>query len=147
MVAGKPRSPSLLLALYFFGVTLVFAYTLVDNVIERPDGIIIASVFIVLLLMVSGVSRYRRSTEMRVSEVTFLDARSSELWSSITGQKVNLVPHRTSTKEHRAALTEEVRQHYKIAGPLLFLHVNLMDNRSDFRRPCGCESSRKRIAT
>ncbi len=130
------RTPvTVLLALYFVVVTLVFAYTLVANVIERPDGIIIASIFIILLLLVSALSRYRRSTEMRVSEVTFLDARSSELWSSITGQKVNLVPHRTSTKEHRAALTEEVRQHYKIAGPLLFLHVNLMDNRSDFLSP------------
>jgi hypothetical protein len=127
------RAPlTVLLAVYFFLVTLVFAYTLIANIIERPDGIIIASVFIVLLLLVSALSRYHRSTEMRVSEVTFVNAASSELWSSISGKKVNLVPHRTSTREHRTALSEKVLQHYKIAGPLAFLHVNLMDNRSEF---------------
>jgi hypothetical protein len=123
------------LALYFFLITLVFAYTLVANVIERPDGIIIASFFIALLLLVSALSRYHRSTEMRVSEVTFVNAASSELWRSLAGQKVNLVPHSTSTKDHRAALAEGIRRHYKIAGPLVFLHVNLMDNRSEFLSP------------
>jgi len=130
------RTPlTVLLALYFFLITLVFAYTLVANIIERPDGIIIASIFIALLLLASALSRYHRSTEMRVSEVTFVDAASSELWPSISGRKVNLVPHGTSIKDHRALLAEEVRQYYKITGPLAFLHVNLMDNRSEFLSP------------
>ena len=49
---------------------LVFLYTTVDNVIERPDGAIIASIFIFLLLTASALSRIMRSTEMRVSEAT-----------------------------------------------------------------------------
>lgn len=130
------RKPlSLLRAGYFMLVSLVFAYTLVANVIERPDGIIIASVFIVMLLSFSGLSRYHRSTEMRVSEVTFLNEESSELWSSIAGKKVNLVPHSSSTREYRAALAAKIRQHFKIEGALAFLHVNLMDNRSEFLSP------------
>jgi hypothetical protein len=28
-----------------------------------------------------------------------------------------------------------VREHYRVSGPLAFLHVNLMDNRSDFLSP------------
>ncbi len=52
-------------------VSLIFAYTLVDNVIERPDGIIIASVFIFIIIATSALSRYRRATELRVSGVNF----------------------------------------------------------------------------
>jgi hypothetical protein len=55
--------------------------------VERPDGIIIASIFIVLLLVASAISRYARSTEMRVSKVTFVDQQSAELWSEIAGGK------------------------------------------------------------
>jgi hypothetical protein len=130
------RTPvTVLRAVYFLLITVVFAYTLVANVIERPDGIIIASVFIVLLLTFSGMSRYHRSTEMRVSEVTFVNNASSELWSSIAGKKVNLVPHSTFSQEYRMALGRKIRQHYKVTGPLAFLHVNLMDNRSEFLSP------------
>ncbi len=32
-------------------------------------------------------------------------------------------------------LTAKVREHYNLNGPLAFLHVNLMDNRSDFLAP------------
>src|SRR6185312_138509 len=78
---------------YFWVVTLVFAYTLVANVVERPDGVIIASCFILLLLTLSGVSRYRRATEMRVSEFEFRDRESELMWNSICDNKVNLIPH------------------------------------------------------
>src|SRR6185295_19788040 len=41
-------------SIYFSIVTAVFAFALIDNIIERPDGVIIASVFIVLILGVSA---------------------------------------------------------------------------------------------
>jgi len=126
------RPQSILLAFYFLIVTLVFIYTLADNVIERPDGIIIATTFIVLLLSASGVSRYFRSTEMRVSAATFADQSSADLWASLTGRKVNLVPHSHSTPDYRDKLAGKIRQHYVIDAPLAFLHVTLMDNRSEF---------------
>ena len=43
---------------------LVFVYTTVANVIERPDGIKIASFFIVSIIVVSLASRVRRSLEL-----------------------------------------------------------------------------------
>ena len=129
------RPQQLFLTFYFLIVSLVFLYTVIANVIERPDGIIIASIFILLLLLSSGLSRYRRSTEMRVSEVIFLDPTSAELWASIAGKKVNLVPSASATPEHRKALEEKIRMHYKIAGPVAFLHVSLLDNRSEFLSP------------
>src|SRR6185312_665583 len=91
--SGRERPLSFVKAGYFWIVTLVFAYTLVANVIERPDGVIIASCFIVLLLTLSGVSRYRRATEMRVSEFEFRDRESELMWNSICDNKVNLIPH------------------------------------------------------
>jgi len=127
------RKPQTILAvLYFFGVGVVFVFTLLDNVIGRPDGIIIASIFILLLLGLSGISRSLRSTEMRVSEVTFADESSAELWQEIRGKKVNLVPYPRSTAMNRESIEEKIRAHYVLNEPLAFLHVHLQDNRSEF---------------
>ena len=54
------------LAVYSGLLFLVFAYTLVDNCAERPDGLIIGSVFTVLLMLACGVSRSVRSMEIRI---------------------------------------------------------------------------------
>lgn len=129
----KPRT--LFLPFYFFLVAVVFVYTVIANVIERPDGAIIASIFIFLLLTLSALSRILRSTEMRVSKATFLDHESAGVWKTISGKKVNLIPHHIATPEHRALLTQKVRKHYRVEGPLAFLHVNLLDNRSEFLAP------------
>jgi len=54
---------------FVFGlITLVFAYTTIVNVIERPDGIKIASFFIGLVILVSLLSRIVRTTELRVDQ-------------------------------------------------------------------------------
>lgn len=124
-----------LLCLYFFLIAIVFLYTTIANVVERPDGAIIASIFIFLLLTASALSRIMRSTEMRVSDASFIDSGSADLWDSIQGKKVNLIPHHISTPEHRIALAEKVRKYYNLHGPMAFLHVNLMDNTSDFLSP------------
>jgi hypothetical protein len=130
------RKPlTLLLPFYFLLVAMVFVYTAIANVVERPDGAIIASIFIFLLLTASALSRILRSTEMRVSQATFLDQQSAEVWKTISGKKVNLIPHHMATPEHRALLKQKVREHYRIEGPLAFLHVNLLDNRSEFLAP------------
>jgi hypothetical protein len=53
----------------FGAITLVFAYTTVLNVIERPDGVKIAAWFIATIIGTSLVSRVLRSTELRVQRV------------------------------------------------------------------------------
>jgi hypothetical protein len=132
-----------LLCFYFFVIAIVFLYTTVANIIERPDGAIIASIFIFLLLTASALSRIMRSTEMRVSEASFVDNSSAELWDSMQGKKVNLIPHRISTPEYRTALAEKVREYYNVKGPMAFLHVNLMDNTSDFLAPLRLKVTRE----
>jgi len=128
-------SPSPWLSRYFWVVTAVFAFTFVDNVIVRPDGIYIAGAFILFVLITSGISRYQRATELRVADLHFADAASEALWEEIRGKKVNLVPLRLSTAAHRVDKTQEIDRYYHVSGPLAFIHVNLLDNRSEFRTP------------
>lgn len=123
------------LSLYFWLVSGVFLFTLIDNVIERPDGIIIASCFIAGVLVLSSVSRWRRATELRVAELAPADELSSSLWPSLVGKRVNLVPVRTVSIEAIARKTAEIRKYSAVQGTLAFVHVKLLDNRSDFLAP------------
>ncbi len=132
-----------LLSLYFWLVTAVFIFTFLDNVITRPDGVIISTIFIVGVLTTSGLSRYRRATELRVSAARLADQASAELWPSMRGKKVNLVPLRTSTPEARARKDQEIRKYYAVTGPIAFIHVNLLDNRSEFIAPLQLKITRE----
>jgi hypothetical protein len=123
------------LSAYCWFVTAVFAYTTIANMIERPDGIIIASIFIAAIIVFGGISRYLRATELRVSELNFVDDTSSELWKEIIGKKVNLVPIRNSTPERRAAKAHQIEQYYKTNENFAFIEVELLDNRSEFFAP------------
>ena len=129
----SPNKPlSYIRAIYFWIVTLIFTYTLVLNIVERPDGVIIASCFIFLLLALSGVSRYKRATEMRVSKFEFVDPASEQLWESIRHKKVNLVPHHRDDLQYRKELKEKIQHYYKLEESMAFLLVKLTDNRSEF---------------
>ena len=124
--------PAVARSAYFVVISGIFAFTLVDNIIVRPDGVIIASIFITAVITASAISRYRRSTELRVAEITFADAASAERWRSIVGKKVHLVPLRNNTPAARASKADELRKYYAVEGPIAFIHVKLVDNRSEF---------------
>jgi len=120
------------LSAYFWLVTAVFGYTLVDNVIERPEGVVIATVFIFTVLTIGSISRLARSTELRVANLTFQGAESAEKWPQIVGKKVHLVPLRTHNASARKKKLADIRKYYSIKGPVAFIHVHLLDNRSEF---------------
>ena len=138
---GGTASP--LLSWYFWLVSAVFAFTFIDNVLERPDGIYIASAFIVFVLTISALSRYQRATELRVVDFRCADVASDALWQQISGKQVNLVPLRTATLTHRTRKAAEIYQYYQVQGPLAFIHVNLLDNRSEFLAPLCVEVCRE----
>jgi hypothetical protein len=48
------------------------------------------------------------------------------------GKKVHLIPIDSSSAEARRKKKAEIVRHYHVRGPFLFLHVNLLDNRSEF---------------
>jgi hypothetical protein len=59
-------------AVFGFGVvTLLFCYALVDNIVEKPDGIVISLVFIAGIVVISLISRIGRATELRADAVEF----------------------------------------------------------------------------
>jgi hypothetical protein len=45
---------------------------------------------------------------------------------------VNLIPHHANEPEYRARLKKKVLDHFNLHGPMAFLYVRLMDNRSEF---------------
>ena len=55
--------------LAFAVVSLIFAYTTIANVAERPDGVKIAACFIAAILAVSLLSRLYRAFELRVTHI------------------------------------------------------------------------------
>jgi len=123
------------LAIYMGMVCLVFAYTLADNCLVRPDGLIIGTVFTLLLMLTCAVSRSIRSVEFRIPHGNFSDVESWRIGPELRGKKVHLVPIPNSSAETRRKKGNEIARHYGVHGPFLFLHVNLLDNRSEFSSP------------
>ena len=123
------------LSLYCWGVVAVFAYTTVANIVERTDGIIIAGCFILFILTVSGISRYWRAKEIRVGGHRFANAESERLWNLLVDQKVSMIPTGNLDPQARSARTAQLRAHYNVKGPLVFVYVRLLDNRSEFLSP------------
>jgi|307.fasta_scaffold10542_3 hypothetical protein len=131
------------LSVYFALMVAVFLYTLIDNCIARPDGVIIATIFIFVLLSLSALSRYMRSTELRVPYGYFTDRASAELGPLLVGKKVHMVPVKTSSLAERQRKAEDIRRFYNVEEPLAFVHVNLLDNRSEFVAPLEVEVRRE----
>jgi hypothetical protein len=111
-------------------ISAVFIYTTIANIVERPDGIIIASIFIACVLTISIISRVWRSGELRLKEFRFADDAARMLWTDICadgGFRV-LVPHRPGhrTLDEKEA---EVRRKHRIPTnvPLVFLEVHYGD--------------------
>jgi len=124
-----------LMAIYSGLLCLVFAYTLGDNCLERPDGLIIGLILTLLLIMVCALSRSLRSVEIRIPDGYFADVESWRIGPELRGKKVHLVPIPNQSLEARRKKRIEIAKHYGVNGPLLFLHVNLIDNRSEFSAP------------
>jgi hypothetical protein len=138
---GLWKERARLLSAVFWLIGIVFAFTLVDNVIERPDGLIIATVFIIAILAISAISRFARSTELGVLGLDFADPRSQELWQSLRGKKIHLVPIRDPASRKRKMA--KIRRYHNVPGPLAFIHVNLLNNRSEFLAPLRVQVSRE----
>ncbi|HET6152831.1 MAG TPA: amino acid transporter [Marmoricola sp.] len=61
------------LKIAFALITLVFAYTTVDNITERPDGVKIGGFFIAMIVLLSIASRLFRAFELRTTKVDIDD--------------------------------------------------------------------------
>lgn len=129
--AWKTNGPWLM----FSAMTLVFTYTTVANIAERPEGLKIASIFIATIIGVSLLSRTMRATELRVHGVDTDETAAEFIASAASTGIVRIIANRPdagSREEYDAKIREALDAHnLSPAEPVLFLEVRLTDA-SDF---------------
>jgi hypothetical protein len=121
----------------FFGiVAAVFTYTITVTVLDRPEGLIIALLFIAMIVTISVVSRIARSTELRVQKVTF-DEVADELLDEVLVKNApvrfiaNKIQAGDAAEYHEKSLDVRLDNHLDIAETAVFLEVEVTDA-SDF---------------
>jgi hypothetical protein len=116
----------------FTVLTLVLLYALIANVIEKPDGIAISSLFIAGIITVSLISRVYRATELRVEKVEF-NATAQRLISEALAAdgQINLIANRRQAGDIAEYAEKEQSQRGINPVPnrarLLFLEVDVVD--------------------
>ena len=120
----------------FAVISLVFAYTTVVNVIERPEGIKIASFFIGTIIVTSFLSRAMRTTELRVERVELDDVAQQLIEeASHARQEIRIVANRCDRGDFDEYQFKEREKrednHIPTRDPVLFFEVKASDA-SDF---------------
>ena len=117
-----------------FGViALVFIYTTIVNIVERPDGVRIAALFILGILVVSIVSRVQRSFQLRATSVE-LDERARQFVTADAEDygSVHVIAHEPddeTAEEYRVKLKDERRDSgIPARAPVIFLEVHPGDS-------------------
>jgi hypothetical protein len=111
-------------------ITLIFMYTTAVNVWERPDGIKIAALFILAIVVTSFLSRISRTTELRVERVE-LDPVAEQFIEEIGKYPVRVIANKRQAGDAREYALKEDKQredsHIPAKFPILFLEVNITD--------------------
>jgi len=121
-----------LMSVVFGLVTVVFAYATVANIVDRPDGITIALLFIAAIIAVSLVSRVQRSLELRQERIE-IDAKAQEfIREASKGPDIHIVAHRRRSGHDPAEYAHKEREqrednHIPEDQPILFLEVSVED--------------------
>ncbi|MDR6636835.1 amino acid transporter [Paenarthrobacter nitroguajacolicus] len=118
-----------------FGIiAVVFIYTTVANIFERPEGLRIAAVFIAGIIVVSFLSRVRRSFELHATRV-HMDEQAVGFISETWEGPIRLIAHeplRLTPQAYREKLESAIEVSHLPAGEQpLFLEV-VVDDSSDF---------------
>lgn len=98
----------------FLVLTLIFGYTIIVNVTERPEGLKIASFFILGIVLSSLVSRVMRSTELRVQAVE-ADDMVKDFLRDAAGGTVRIIANRPDSgrsEEYQHKLREAMESHH-----------------------------------
>lgn len=110
----------------FMLVSLVFAYTIVLNILEQPEGIKIALIFIAAIVLSSLVSRVWRSTELRVERIE-LDDNAREFIRKAAKGTIRIITNRCDrgdALEYRAKENEKrTDNHIPPGEPIIFFEV------------------------
>lgn len=118
----------------FGAVSVAFVYTTVANSIERPDGLKIALLFILGIVIVSMLSRLRRSFELRATYVR-LDEAAMAFVAAVDEGTIRIISHDPKTRSaaaYRRKLAHATTVN-EMGAPqdVLFMEV-IVDDSSDF---------------
>jgi len=114
-----------------FGIiSVVFLYTTVVNVLERPDGVKIGACFIAGIVLVSLLSRLARAFELRVTSVE-LDDMATRFVRDIASRRIRFIanePDRRDPAEYRDK-AQQIRADNDIPSEddLVFVEVTVRD--------------------
>jgi len=116
---------------YVYGLmTLIFVYTTLENIRERPEGLKIATLFILAIVVTSFGSRAFRSTELRIGTIT-LKAKARQFLAEDAGQPIRIIAHRPDkrTAEEYEKKERQAREDHSLDGgePVIFLEVTQGD--------------------
>jgi hypothetical protein len=135
--------------IYLF-ISLIFAYTTIVNIFERPDGIKIATLFILAIVVASFISRAMRTTEVRIERIEF-DKTAQSFIDDLAEGDIRIVTNRPETgdvTEYRyKELEKRSDNHIPSTDPILFFEVEIGDA-SEFSGKleiCGTEIAGYRI--
>ncbi|PYI39535.1 amino acid transporter [Arthrobacter psychrolactophilus] len=118
----------------FGAISLAFLYTTVANSIERPDGLKIALMFILGIVVVSLLSRIRRSFELRASYIR-MDEAAMSFVAAVDEGTIRIISHDPKTRSASAYRRKlaHATQVNAMGDPrcVLFMEV-IVDDSSDF---------------
>ena len=120
----------------FLLIALVFIYTTLLNIFERPEGIKIASFFIIAIVVSSLISRALRSTELRINGIQ-MDGKALELLEDDDDRVIRLVARRPriESEEELDLIDRMVRSYHSLSSEecIFFFEVE-RDDASDFEK-------------
>jgi hypothetical protein len=111
-------------------ISLIFVYTTIQNIHERPEGIKIASFFILTIIVASLFSRVWRSTELRVERIE-LDDQARQFIKDAARGTIRIIANRRDkgdADEYQLKETEKRNNNHIPAGePIFFFEVTAGD--------------------
>jgi hypothetical protein len=118
-------------AMGYGAAMLVFLYATVVNEIERPDGAAIAAFFIVVIVIISILSRIQRSTELRTTSIEVDETARAFIDEVASHGAIRIVANQPDERDWREYLLkdwEERTDHHIPKGePILFFEVTITD--------------------
>jgi hypothetical protein len=116
----------------FGGLTLVLLYALIENEIEKPEGIMISAAFIAGIIAISLVSRVTRTTELRADRIEFDDNARRFITESLAHDgHLNLIANQRQAGDKAEYDAKEAEQRgmnpLPGASDILFLEIEVVD--------------------
>src|SRR6185369_11820963 len=112
--------------LAYLAIASIFVYTTIQNIHERPEGIKIASFFILTIILASLFSRVWRSTELRVDRIQ-LDDKARQFIKDAAKGTIRIIANRKDTGDATEYADKEqekrMSNHIPTGEPILFFEV------------------------